>query len=172
MRSVRLARLAFRSQFGVKPLKESDQPFRPRVLVKNITSSSWGVGFCACCAWAALVVSERAPTPINIERQMKTPAGFSSRRSNARSSGSRSAAFPVHHQDDRSNAAPRGQMPTYALALASAFLFCRFVTRSSTTVGSASVEVSPRLPYSSSAILRRMRRMILPERVFGRLGAN
>ena len=32
--------------------------------------------------------------------------------------------------------------------------------------------VSPRLPYSSSAILRRIRRMILPERVFGRLGEN
>ena len=52
------------------------------------------------------------------------------------------------------------------------FLFCRFCTRSSTTAGSASVEVSPRLEGSSSAILRRMRRMILPERVFGRPGAN
>src|SRR5690606_18929364 len=38
-----------------------------------------------------------------------------------------------------------------------AFLFCRFLTRSSTTVGSANVVVSPRLPGSSSAILRRMR---------------
>ena len=38
----------------------------------------------------------------------------------------------------------------------------RFFTRSSTTPGSASVEVSPRLPMSFSAILRRMRRMILP----------
>src|SRR6202035_5125358 len=55
---------------------------------------------------------------------------------------------------------------------AAPFLFCRFLTRSSTTAGSASVEVSPRLPGSSSAILRRMRRMILPERVFGRPGAN
>jgi ATP-dependent DNA helicase PIF1 len=44
------------------------------------------------------------------------------------------------------------------------------LTRSSTTAGSASVEVSPRLPGSSSAILRRMRRMILPERVLGRPG--
>src|ERR1044071_8422259 len=61
---------------------------------------------------------------------------------------------------------------TYDAAFAPAFLFCRLFTRSSTTVGSASVEVSPRLPYSSSAILRRMRRMILPERVFGRPGAN
>jgi hypothetical protein len=33
--------------------------------------------------------------------------------------------------------------------------FCRLFTRSSTTAGSASVEVSPRLPGSSSAILRR-----------------
>src|SRR6476469_5515941 len=52
------------------------------------------------------------------------------------------------------------------------FLFWRCLTRSSTTAGSASVEVSPRLPGSSSAILRRMRRMILPERVFGSPGAN
>src|SRR6516164_1513239 len=55
---------------------------------------------------------------------------------------------------------------------ACALRFCRFFTRSSTTAGSASVEVSPRLPYSSSAILRRIRRMILPERVFGSPGAN
>src|SRR6185295_1910300 len=53
-----------------------------------------------------------------------------------------------------------------------AFLFWRFLTRSSTTAGSAKVEVSPRLEGSSSAILRRMRRMIFPERVFGRPGAN
>ena len=38
--------------------------------------------------------------------------------------------------------------------------------------GSARVEVSPRLPKSFSAILRRMRRMILPERVLGRPGAH
>ena len=44
--------------------------------------------------------------------------------------------------------------------------------RSPTTVGSASVEVSPSVPNSPSAILRRIRRMILPERVFGRPGAN
>src|SRR5205823_13127827 len=55
---------------------------------------------------------------------------------------------------------------------ACALRFCRLLTRSSTTAGSASVEVSPRLPYSSSTILRRMRRMILPERVFGRPGAK
>src|SRR4029079_18705609 len=63
----------------------------------------------------------------------------------------------------------RGPQTAYAGAL---FLFCRFSTRSSTTAGSASVEVSPRLLGTSSAILRRMRRMILPERVFGRPGAN
>src|SRR5690606_17420392 len=50
--------------------------------------------------------------------------------------------------------------------------FCRFSTRSVTTPGSARVEVSPRAPNSFSAILRRMRRMILPERVLGRPGAN
>src|SRR5262249_41203580 len=59
------------------------------------------------------------------------------------------------------------QAPAFA-----AFLFWRLLTRSSTTAGSASVDVSPRLPYSSSAILRRILRMILPERVLGRLGAN
>ena len=50
--------------------------------------------------------------------------------------------------------------------------FIRFSIRSSTTDGSARVEVSPRAPKSFSAILRRMRRMILPERVFGRPGAH
>ena len=45
-------------------------------------------------------------------------------------------------------------------------------TRLSTTDGSASVEVSPSAPNSSSAIFLRIRRMILPERVFGRPGAN
>jgi|GEM_PF-3554735 len=52
------------------------------------------------------------------------------------------------------------------------YLFSLFATRSSTTPGSASVDVSPRLLCSLAAILRRMRRMILPERVFGRAGAN
>ena len=50
--------------------------------------------------------------------------------------------------------------------------FILFAIRSSTTSGSASVDVSPRAPKSSSATLRRMRRMILPERVFGRPGAH
>ena len=45
--------------------------------------------------------------------------------------------------------------------------FCLLSMRSSTTAGSARVEVSPSAPYSFSAILRKMRRMILPERVFG-----
>jgi len=45
-------------------------------------------------------------------------------------------------------------------------------TSSSTTPGSASVDVSPSAPNSPSAILRRMRRMILPERVYGSPGAN
>jgi hypothetical protein len=39
---------------------------------------------------------------------------------------------------------------------------------SSTTPGSSKVDVSPRLVASPSPILRRIRRMILPERVFGR----
>ena len=50
--------------------------------------------------------------------------------------------------------------------------FMRFAIRSSTTAGSARVEVSPSAPKSFSAILRRMRRMILPDRVLGRPGAN
>ena len=48
----------------------------------------------------------------------------------------------------------------------------RFATRSVTTAGSASVEMSPRCSCSSAAILRRIRRMILPERVFGSPGAH
>src|SRR6185437_12381846 len=50
--------------------------------------------------------------------------------------------------------------------------FAAFRTKSSTTEGSARVEMSPRLDMSPSAILRRMRRMILPERVLGKPGAN
>src|SRR5579859_17488 len=48
----------------------------------------------------------------------------------------------------------------------------RLSTSSVTTAGSASVEVSPRLSVSFAAILRRMRRMILPLRVFGSAGAH
>jgi len=50
--------------------------------------------------------------------------------------------------------------------------FCLLPIRSVTTAGSAKVEVSPSEPYSFSAILRKIRRMILPERVFGNIGAN
>src|SRR3546814_16531115 len=39
---------------------------------------------------------------------------------------------------------------------------------SSTTAGSSSVVISPTLDVSPSAILRRIRRMILPDRGFGR----
>src|SRR5262245_48670722 len=62
--------------------------------------------------------------------------------------------------------------PFYNYAFAPARLFWRLFTKSSTTAGSASVDVSPRLEKSSSAILRRMRRMILPERVLGSPGEN
>ena len=47
-----------------------------------------------------------------------------------------------------------------------------FATSSSTTAGSASVLVSPSPSTSFAAILRKIRRMILPERVFGRPGAH
>src|SRR5579883_1086269 len=50
--------------------------------------------------------------------------------------------------------------------------FCLFSIKSVTTLGSASVEVSPRAEYWFSAILRKIRRMILPDRVLGRPGAN
>lgn len=42
----------------------------------------------------------------------------------------------------------------------------------STTLGSANVLVSPRLSVSCATILRRMRRIILPERVMGRDGVT
>src|SRR3990167_505180 len=48
----------------------------------------------------------------------------------------------------------------------------RLSIRSLTTAGSARVVVSPRFSSSLAAILRRMRRMILPERVLGRPGAH
>ena len=48
----------------------------------------------------------------------------------------------------------------------------RSSTSDATTDGSARVEVSPSWSGAFSAILRRMRRMILPERVFGRPGAH
>ena len=47
-----------------------------------------------------------------------------------------------------------------------------FSTISSTTNGSSNVEVSPKLVISPSAILRKIRRMILPERVFGKPETN
>ncbi len=48
----------------------------------------------------------------------------------------------------------------------------RLSTSCATTPGSASVEMSPSASCSLAAILRRMRRMILPERVFGSPGAH
>ena len=48
----------------------------------------------------------------------------------------------------------------------------RPATSASTTAGSARVVMSPIAPASFSAILRRIRRMILPERVLGSPGAN
>ena len=50
-------------------------------------------------------------------------------------------------------------------------VLCSWIRRS-TTSGSASVVRSPRPSYSDDAILRRMRRMILPLRVFGRPDAT
>src|SRR5262249_9718196 len=73
---------------------------------------------------------------------------------------------------ERGNCRSRQQSRNKCAAIHSALRFWRLSTRSLTTAGSASVEVSPRFPNSSSAILRRMRRMILPERVLGRPGAN
>src|ERR1700730_9014269 len=42
----------------------------------------------------------------------------------------------------------------------------------STTLGSDRVDMSPNWPCSPAAILRRIRRMIFPERVFGSAGAH
>src|SRR4029079_15884308 len=49
-------------------------------------------------------------------------------------------------------------------------LHCRPASNASTTVGSARVEVSPKPSVAPSAILRRIRRMILPDRVLGSAG--
>src|SRR3954471_9619704 len=48
----------------------------------------------------------------------------------------------------------------------------RPATSASTMVGSASVDVSPKPSVAPSAILRRIRRMILPDRVFGSDGVK
>ena len=47
----------------------------------------------------------------------------------------------------------------------------RLEIKSSTTDGSANVEVSPRFSKSPSAIFLKILLIILPERVFGRAGA-
>src|SRR3546814_2163042 len=52
------------------------------------------------------------------------------------------------------------------------YLFFRPSISPSTRLGSASVDVSPSDPKSFSAILRKIRRMILPERVLGRPGVR
>ena len=52
------------------------------------------------------------------------------------------------------------------------YLFSRLSISSSTTDGSARVEVSPISSRSLAATLRRIRRIILPERVFGSPGAH
>ena len=46
-------------------------------------------------------------------------------------------------------------------------MLCFSSSKRSTTLGSARVEVSPKLLTSPLAIFRKMRRMIFPERVFG-----
>ncbi len=62
-------------------------------------------------------------------------------------------------------AAPRASRQCYERTI-------RLSTSCATTPGSASVEMSPSASCSLAAILRRMRRMILPERVFGSPGAH
>ena len=51
-------------------------------------------------------------------------------------------------------------------------LYCLPSTKASTTDGSASVDVSPSSDTSPSAMFRNIRRIILPERVFGKAGVN
>ena len=63
-------------------------------------------------------------------------------------------------------------IPAFAGVTSPGYRFKRSFTSTGTTSGSASVEMSPSWSCSLAAILRRMRRMILPERVFGRPGAH
>ena len=61
---------------------------------------------------------------------------------------------------------------THHYPLTTVFPYFLPSTSESTTPGSASVEVSPRSEISPSAILRRTRLIILPERVLGSAGVN
>src|SRR5690606_16075886 len=63
---------------------------------------------------------------------------------------------------------PDPASPGLILQLATALMRRCSLIRWSTTAGSAKVDRSPSPSYSAAAILRRMRRMIFPERVFGR----
>ncbi len=62
--------------------------------------------------------------------------------------------------------------PAHAMACPNQPIFARFLMMSSTTAGSARVDVSPSWSMSLLATLRRMRRMILPDLVLGKPGAN
>src|SRR5690348_14529597 len=88
--------------------------------------------------------------------------------------------FVREHVDGRDKPGHDGRgecelLSAEALALAPRHLHPRFIlfsTRSLTTAGSASVLVSPSWVCSLAAILRKIRRMIFPERVFGNPGAH
>lgn len=63
-------------------------------------------------------------------------------------------------------------MNFYVILFNEGYRFFLFSIKFSTTDGSAKVEVSPRLSISLAATLRKIRRMILPERVLGKPGAH
>ncbi|MEY3646981.1 MAG: hypothetical protein RL127_1689 [Bacteroidota bacterium] len=66
-------------------------------------------------------------------------------------------------------------LTSYFLILTSYFLplpYCAPAIIESTTLGSNRVDVSPKLPNSPSATLRKIRRIIFPERVLGKPVTN
>ena len=52
------------------------------------------------------------------------------------------------------------------------YLFCLFLIKLSTTDGSANVEVSPKFSKSFEAIFLKIRLIIFPDLVFGRLAVT
>jgi hypothetical protein len=85
-----------------------------------------------------------------------------------------SGTFSPHGREKENlfSSAGKGEMLRGAFTHLDGYGTRLFCTSDSTTDGSARVEVSPSWSGAFSAILRRMRRMILPLRVFGSPGAH
>src|ERR1017187_7078031 len=75
-------------------------------------------------------------------------------------------------KDENEDDLNQSPSPRLKIPLAFSLFYCFPFTSASTTCGSARVDVSPIWSTAFSAILRKMRRMILPERVLGRPVAN